>query len=55
MTMPVVFTCVAFVAGYVGAIVSWPAIRTQVVGTAAEITALRVRAKELEDRIKGEL
>jgi hypothetical protein len=55
MTMLVIFSCVAFVAGYVGAIFSWPGIRAHAVGAAAEITALRARAAALEDRIKGVL
>lgn len=50
-----IVSCVALVAGYVGAILSWPTIRAHAFGAVAEITALRARAKALEDRIKGVL
>ena len=44
-----------FAGGYVISIVSWPWLRTQSIGIAAEATALRARANALEDKIKGAL
>lgn len=43
----------ALAAGYVGAVYSWPAVRVWIVGAAAEVTALRRRAADLEARLKG--
>jgi hypothetical protein len=44
-----------FAGGYVASIFSWPAIRSHVIGLAAEIEQLRARARALEDKIKGVL
>jgi hypothetical protein len=44
-----------FAAGYAVSIYSWPWIRSQAIGAAAEISRLRARAKALEDTIKGAL
>jgi len=41
--------------GYAAAIVSWPWLRTQATGAAAEVVALRARARALEDKIRGAL
>jgi hypothetical protein len=44
-----------FAGGYAASVVSWPWIRAQAIGAAAEINQLRARAKALEDTIKGAL
>ncbi len=44
-----------FAGGYAASIWSWPWIRTRAIGAGAEISRLRVRAKALEDRIRGAL
>jgi hypothetical protein len=41
--------------GYAASIWSWPWIRANAIGAAAEINQLRARAKVLEDSIKGAL
>jgi hypothetical protein len=43
----------AFVAGFIGSIFVWPAIRAHAFGIVAEIASLRARAKVLEDSLKG--
>jgi hypothetical protein len=44
-----------FAAGYAASVCSWPWIRERATGASAEISALRARAKALEDQIKGVL
>jgi hypothetical protein len=44
-----------FAGGYATSVYSWPRIRAQTIGAAAEINQLRARAKALEDTIKGAL
>lgn len=45
--------CAVFWGGYVASIYSWPWVRTQAIGAAAEATKLRQRARDLENKIKG--
>jgi hypothetical protein len=50
-----VLIILAFAGGYVASMYSWPWLRTQAIGASAEITALRARARALEDSIRGAL
>lgn len=40
-------------AGYVGAIYTWPALRTFLAGAEQEIAWLKARAAELEAKVRG--
>jgi hypothetical protein len=42
----------ALIAGYVAAILTWPKIRTRIVGVEAEIASLREKARVLAAKIK---
>jgi hypothetical protein len=44
---------ISFAAGYAASIYSWPWVRTQATGIAAEATKLRERAAALEAKIRG--
>jgi hypothetical protein len=44
---------VIFAAGYAASIYSWPWLRTQAIGIAAETANLRQRAAALEAKIRG--
>ncbi len=44
-----------FAGGYAASVYSWPWIRKNAIGAAAEVAQLRARAKALEDQIKGAL
>jgi hypothetical protein len=44
-----------FAGGYAASVYSWPWIRANAIGAAAEINQLRARAKVLEDSLKGVL
>jgi hypothetical protein len=50
-----VLIALAFAGGYVASLYSWPWLRTQATGAAAEIMSLRARARALEDSIRRAL
>jgi hypothetical protein len=53
--LELVILATGFAGGYAASVVSWPRIRANTIGAAAEIAQLRARAKALEDQIKGAL
>jgi hypothetical protein len=51
--MELFLIALAFAGGYAASIHSWPWVRTQAVGIAAETANLRRRAAALEAKIRG--